>query len=321
MAWPYTQRQAMAFDAAVKEALNSTFKTRDSLAIFERKAKRKVMGLNLRVPVIMGNAGNAQAYANYDVLGMVPNTTHRAVQYLYRNRYDAIQISGDERRENAGEPQILDIIEAKAMVLKDSMGDNLATDLFGTTDGLAGAALGLRRILTPSTSDVGGLDSNDIANWAAQVDASTTALTLQKLQNKIRACRVRGAKPGMQVIFTTPEILDKISAGILGANVLRVADKDSVSAGFSDVSVLGVPIVIDEHCPGTGAGTDDSHLFIDDLEAHQYWVHPDQDMRVADPSKYIYDQDVVARQVFHTYQWICRRRWSIGGFSVLDPGE
>ena len=320
MAFPYTQRESASLDEMLSDAKDNVFKARPSIEMFLKKGIRKHFGLNLRVPLKSANSGNAQKYANYDILSSVPSTNIRAAQYKMYNRKDALQISGDEWRENQGSPGKVDLLMAKVEIMKDSIADSLAGDLFADSDGLAGEPLGLARVCKASGA-VGSIAASDLTNWDPNLDGSSTALTLQLLQGLIRKCWVRGAKVKNQVILTRPSVLDKISAGLLGTTVMRIPEKDHVMFGYTDVSVLGIPVIMDENVPGTDGGNDTNDLYIVDLDSYKYYVHPEQNMKILDFTPIIRDQDVIERQIRHSGQWVCDARWRHGGFLNLDPNE
>lgn len=124
-------------------------------------------------PLTISANSTAGGYSGYQTIDVTPQEEISAAEYVWAQYASSIAISGRQERQNAGETQIIKLLEAKAQIAEKSLRREMDIDLFGSTLNAENKLNGLQSLID-TTSTVGGINrsSGDNAFWQANVSAS-----------------------------------------------------------------------------------------------------------------------------------------------------
>jgi len=181
--------------------------------------------------------------------------------YKWAQEYEPISISRAEELQNMGSKEaMLNLIQHKVrkagLAIRDRMGTALYADGTGNNSkDLDGMELFLPDDPT-SSNVVGGIDQADYSWWrnkVKQVTGGTIALSdIIDLANEIEN---EGEKPKFGT--TSYQTLAKIES-LIDAST-QYTNTSKADLGYSNITVHGVPVVLDSHCP-----TDNLYLLNDE---------------------------------------------------------
>lgn len=248
-------------------------------------------GTQISQPLLYATTGNAMRYSGSETLSTVDTQQITDASFDWKEYAVSIPVTRLDELKNSGKNAIISQIKAKVQAAEKSLKDLLGTDLFG--DGTtAKAILGLR-LIAAATGTYGGLAKGSYSWWQGKVDSTTTALTIASLQGLIGDCTIDTDKP--TVIATTQDLFDDLYAALQPQQ--RFADEDTLKAGFSNLLINGIPVIVDSHCPS-------GYLFaLNENNLHLY-AHSDENFRFA-PFRQPTNQNVKVAQIFWTGALTC----------------
>jgi hypothetical protein len=204
-------------------------------------------------------------YSGYEALDISPQTVFTAAEFNYAQAAVAVSISGLEELQNAGESQVIDLLESRISNAERTLTNNIALDCYsdGTADG--GKQIGGLALLidtTPATGTVGGISADDWAFWrniafdsTTDGGAAATSALIQSYMNRVYLQLVRGTdKPDLIVADNNYYrfYLESLQA------IQRVASDELAQAGFESLKYMGSDVVLDG---GQGGGSPANRMF------------------------------------------------------------
>jgi len=152
----------------------------------------------------------------------------------------------------------------------------------GTT---AKSIVGLRDIVATDQT-VGGISQSTYSWWRAQVDSTSTVLTLSAIGTQHTAATIDNNVPNLHV--TTRTLYESYNALLQPQQ--RFTDSKMADAGFQNLLFRGAPVVSDSHCP-------ESHYFGVNLDYLHLQVHKDEDMRF-EPFAKVTNQNIKVAKIY-----------------------
>lgn len=150
-------------------------------------------------------ASNATAmyYSGAEVLDISPQDVISAAQYTIKQAAVAVTINGLEMLQNAGEEQIIDLLDARMDVAESSIENLISSGIYsdGTSaNGKQITGLQAQVIASPGSGTVGGIDRASWSFWRNQTydfssvaGASASSSNIQTGFNTLYASCVRGS--------------------------------------------------------------------------------------------------------------------------------
>lgn len=269
MSFTYDQVSAITSKYFVPTLADNVFDSNPLMKRAKKKFYKKIDG-GERIIMPLGYATTTASgwYDGSDVLSTTDNQQITGAELTWKQLYANITISRREELQNSGKSQIISLVKSKMKMAEKTMMDTMGTALFNdgtTTDAL----IGLRAWVNTS-STVGGISQSTNSWWQAQVDSSTTTLSLSAMQTQFNAATVDSDMP--TVGFTTRTILDLYYALLQPQQ--RFVDSETAKGGFSSLMFNGVPMIADSHAPS-------SNLFFLNENYLHLFAHKDEDMRFA----------------------------------------
>ena len=221
-----------------------------------------------RIVMPLGYASNSASgwFDGSDLLSTTDNNTITAAELYWKQLYGNITISRKEELQNSGKAQIISLVKSKMKNAEQTMIDKMGTALWNdgtTTDALIG-----NRAWLSTSNTVGGIDQSANSFFQAQVDSTTTTLSLAAMKSITNLATVDNMAP--TVCFTTRTIHDLFYALLQPQQ--RFADAKTADAGFKSLLFQGVPVIADSHATAAHM------IFLNEEYCHLFY-HKDENMR------------------------------------------
>jgi hypothetical protein len=207
-------------------------------------------GTKIVEPLIYGLNSTVASYSGYDTLSLTAQEGITAAEYDWKQYAASIAISGIEEGKNAGEQEVINLLEAKIMQAEESMREGFNQMFFADGTGNSGKDwLGLGAIVSDSGT-VGGINRATTGNdfWKSYVDdnsGSDVALSLIDMATAYNSVSVGNDHPDM--VLTTQTLFEKYES--LLQPQLRYTDAKTADAGFQNLLYKAAPVVYDVHVP------------------------------------------------------------------------
>lgn len=267
MALTYDQISAFTLKYYVPKLYDNIFNSNPIIQRHKKKSYEKVGGgVSVMVPLNYAVPSSSGWYSGYDTLATTDNDQMTAAEYAWKQLFVNITVSRFDELKNSGDAAILGLVKNKVKIAEKQMEDLLGTGIFSNaTD--AKSIIGLRQIVSTSNT-IGGISQSSNSWFQAQVDSTTTTLSLAAMQTQFNLATIGSAAP--TVLATTRSIYNSYYALLQPQQ--RFSDSDTAAGGFASLLFNGAPVVPDSHCPA-------SNLFMLNEDYIHLWVHKDEDMR------------------------------------------
>jgi len=267
MALTYDQISAITQKKFVPKLYDNIFDSNPILARLKKKSYEKLDGgTSILVPLNYAQVTASGWYSGADTLTTTDNDVMTAAEYSWCQLYANISITRSDELKNSGDSQILSLVKNKVKIAEKTMEDKLGTGIYSNGSD-SKSIVGLRDIVATDQT-VGGISQTTYTWWAAQVDTSTTTLTIAAMQSRDNACTVNNDSP--TVIATTRTLFNSYYALLQPQQ--RFQDSEVAKGGFSSLMFNGKPVIADSYCPA-------SHMFFLNENYLHLFAHKDEDMR------------------------------------------
>jgi hypothetical protein len=285
MALSYDQISAITEKKFIPKLADNIFDSNPLLMRLKKKSLEKLDGgERIIVPLNYAQVTASGWYSGEETLSTTDNDVISAAEYTWKQLYANISIKRIDELKNSGDSQILSLVKNKVKIAEKTMEDKLGTGLY--SDGSDSKSIvGLRDIVATDQS-VGGISQSSYSWWQAQVDSSTTTLTIAAMQSRDNACTVNNDSP--TVIVTTRTLYNSYYALLQPQQ--RFQDSESAKGGFSSLMFNGKPVLPDSYCPASNM------FFLNENYLHLF-VHKDEDMRFEPFAKPI-NQNVKVAKIY-----------------------
>lgn len=270
-----------------------------------RKGKVKMTdgGRTIVRPLEVALNPNGGWFSGYDVLNVTPFEPFSAAEYAWKQAYEPVVWSGEERRKNQGRSQIIDLITSRISNSRKSLVDMVASASYSDGTGFGGKqmhGLGLMVVAAPGTGTVGGIPRDTNTFWRNQTqtvdfDAAINLATnapsaFLSAMNQLALKCTRGTdRPDMWVADTIgyTRYLESLQP------LQRITSEEVAGAGFTALKYFGVgassDVVLDNgYCPAkTMYALNTDYLYLE--------VHPDLNFKAMGGDRVPLNQDATVR--------------------------
>ena len=214
-----------------------------NVALMKIKKESVDGGDDIRVPVRY-KRGVQENYSGTALLDTSYVAKKTALIFEWKQKNFPIVISGLDELKNAGNAKVVDHVRSEVQAAQEDAEDSFATGLYsaGTdSEEMVGARVWL------STSNTYGGISQSTESWLqAQIDSTTTTISLAKMQERYEACKQNGK--GAPTLITTTETEFNKVWGLIQPQQ-RFSDGDTAKAGFKNLMFNGAIFSEDSYCP------------------------------------------------------------------------
>jgi hypothetical protein len=266
----YDQLSAITKKHYIPKLYDNVFDSNVLTARLKKKSYEKLDGgTSIMVPLGYAMVTASGWYSGSDTLDTTENDLLTSAEYQWKQLYANVTITRADELKNSGDAQVLSLLKNKVKIAEKTLEDKLGTGVYSNaTD--PKSIVGLRQIVGTGNT-VGGISQSSYSWWQAQVDSSTTTLTIAAMQSRFNACTVNSDSP--TVIPTTRTLYNSFYALLQPQQ--RFQDSASAKAGFQSLMFNGVPVLADSYCPA-------SHMFFLNEDYLHLWAHKSEDMRADD---------------------------------------
>jgi hypothetical protein len=239
-------------------------------------------GTSIDVPLNYATTTASGWYSGADVLDTTDNENISAARFTWKSLFVGVSITDEDELKNGGTAGELKLLASKVQIAEKTMKDLLGTGIY--SDGTdADSIQGLRDIVAADQT-VGGIDQASYSWWQAQVDSTTTTMTLSALNSVFEDCVIDSEKPTIAV--ATRANYNRYY------NLLqpqqRFMDSDSAKGGFQSLMFNGIPFISDSYVPA-------NHVFLLNEKHLWMWYHPQRNLSMEPWQKPINQQVKVSR--------------------------
>jgi hypothetical protein len=262
-------------------------------------------GRNLWQELEYAQNSTAGWYSGYEQLNVSPSQILTAAEFPIRQAAVAVSISGLEELQNAGEEQMIDLVESRVKNAEDTLQALIAYGIY--SDGTNPKSIGglQQLVATTPTNSVGGIDANSWEFWRnitfgsiTNGGAATTSANIRRYWDTIYPQLVRGTdKPDLLVCDNTNWRLFNESMQPLQ----RITNADMASAGFITLEYMGAPVVLDGGFQGYSTdvvpvgGVPTGYTWFLNTKYVQYRPHRARNFVPLNPDRFSINQDAVVK--------------------------
>jgi hypothetical protein len=262
-------------------------------------------GRNLWQELEYAQNSTAGWYSGYEQLNVSPSQILTAAEFPIRQAAVAVSISGLEELQNAGEEQMIDLVESRVKNAEDTLQALIAYGIY--SDGTNPKSIGglQQLVATTPTNSVGGIDANSWEFWRnitfgsiTNGGAATTSANIRRYWDTIYPQLVRGTdKPDLLVCDNTNWRLFNESMQPLQ----RITNADMASAGFITLEYMGAPVVLDGGFQGYSTdvvpvgGVPSGYTWFLNTKYVQYRPHRARNFVPLNPDRFSINQDAVVK--------------------------
>lgn len=267
MALTYDQISSITQKKFIPKLYDNVFNSNPLLQRHRKKSYELVDGgTSIMVPLNYAAPTASGWYFGADTLNVNDNDQVTAAEYTWKQLYTNISILRSDELKNAGDEQMLSIVKAKVKIAEKNMEDLLGTGIFSNATN-AKSIVGLQQIVGTANT-IGGISQTSNSWWQAQVDSTTTTLSLSALQTQWNLATIGSWSPTVAV--TTRSIFNSYYALLQPQQ--RFQDSTSAEGGFQSLMFNGLPVLPDSHAPTS------NFFFLNEDYMHLF-AHKEEDMR------------------------------------------
>lgn len=270
------------------------------LSRLERRGKRKTFsgGRQIVQEIEYGENGTFGWYSGYDPLNISPSEVFTSAVFDIKQCSVAVSMSGLEELQNAGEEQVIDLLEGRISNAEKTMRNKMAEAIYsdGTADN--GKQLGGLQLLVADagTGTVGGINSTTWDFWRNYTYDATTdggaaadSTNIKSYMNTVWLNLVRGAdKPDLIVADNNyyTHYWESLQAQ------QRFTSKEMAEAGFDSLKYKSADVVFDG---GMGGNSPTNHMYFLNSDYIYLRPHSAREYVPLNPERFSTNQDAMVK--------------------------
>lgn len=229
----------------IPKLVDNIFDSDALLARMKKKDTYKKLDGGTSVVLPLGYALTSAAgwYSGTETLDTTDNETTTGAEYSWKQAFANISINRLDELKNSGDSQILDHVKTKTQNAEKTLTDYIQGGLYSAGTN-AKSIVGLGSIIGTSNT-IGAISQSTYSWWQAQVDSSTTTLTLASMQTVYMNLCINNEQP--TVIMSTRANYNRFYALLQPQQ--RFMDGDTAKAGFTSLMFNGTPFIVGSKVP------------------------------------------------------------------------
>jgi hypothetical protein len=251
------------------------------------------------------NTNNTNSYSGFEVLNISPNSPISAAQFDIKQYAAAVTISGLETLQNAGEEQIIDLLDGRMMVAESQLMNRIALDIYldGTGNGgknITGLAAAVPD--APTSGTYGGIDRATWSFWQSKAysgvtngGAAVSAANIVQYMTALTIQMVRGNDKTDLLVADNTYYQYYVNA--LQA-IQRVTSDESAGSGFASLKFYGggqaADVVLDG---GIGSNATSAHMWALNTKYIFFRPHRDRNFVPIGGERQAVNQDAVVKLI------------------------
>lgn len=229
--------------------VDQIFKSTPLLSMLRERQQTYNGGYKITEPLSYGELTKIKSYSLYDTIEYDQNIPISAAEFVPKNIVAPFTISKDEELKNQGEQQVLDLVDAKMQILRNSLQKQLTLQLLGDGTGNSGKDIDGFAIMLSDTGTYGGISRADYPWWRVNVFANggtERALDTKLMLRAYMACVDGDDKP---TIIVCDKKTWMAYYNVVEGKVQIVTQpmKKLIGLGFQTLEFMGIPVVWDDN--------------------------------------------------------------------------
>lgn len=229
-------------------------------------------GVNIQQPLMYKRMNGGGWYKGYQLLTISPSTTVQNATFTWKQAYQSVTVDGLTLLRADSPIAIADYLAVMFKQAEMQLADTLGAGLWSngaTGKVITGTVLAVDNGTVASS--YGGIAHSGNSWWNAQLDTSTTTLTLKSMQTLWGKCQSGGRAP--TIIFGTQTVYNWYWGLNYSYQQFPVQPQGHTTqlaqAGFTNLLFNGAPFLVDSHIgTGTGESTEGKLFFLNE----DYWT-------------------------------------------------
>lgn len=213
-------------------------------------------GTQIEQPLMYSRMAAGGSYQGYQLLTITPTDSIQNAAFPWAQYFTPVTVDGLTLLRADSPLAIADFVATQFKQAEMDMADNLGAGLW--SDGANPLdIIGVRQAVDNGTinSQYGAINHSGNSWWNAQIDSSTTTMSLIALQNLFGSCTAGGRAP--TIIFSTQANYNRYWNLNMTPQQFPVQpggkDMQMAQAGFENLLFNGVPWLVDSHIPTSGS--------------------------------------------------------------------
>lgn len=287
----YNRSKAFADNVTMNNAL---------LSRLEKRGKRKPFsgGRQIVQEIEYGENQTFGWYSGYDPLNISPSEVFTSAVFDIKQCSVAVSMSGLEELQNAGEEQVIDLLEGRISNAEKTMRNKMSEAIYSDGTGDGGKQLGGLQALVSNagTGTVGGINSTTWNFWRNETfDATTdggaaaTTANINSYMNRLWMRLVRGTdKPDLIVADNNYYRLywESLQAQ------QRFTSKEMAQAGFESLRYMSSDVVFDG---GMGGDAPTNTMYFLNTDYIYLRPHTAREYVPLNPDRFSTNQDAMVK--------------------------
>jgi hypothetical protein len=267
MALTYDQITAITEKKFIPKLVDNIFNSNVLLKKLKAKEKLQSGGDKVLVPLNYAEVSASGWYQGAETLDTTDNEVITSAEFEWKQLYANISITRRDELRNSGDAAIINFVKSKVEIAEKTIRNNLSTGLYN--DGTDAKQIQGLNLMLSASNTYGGIDQGTYTWWQAQVDSSTTTLTLSAMQSMYGDCGEGTEYPDL--IIGDQDMYDRYHALLTPQQ--RFASEDEAKGGFKSLLFNGTPVVVD------ASATSGDMIFLN-MEYLDLYPHKDENFRM-----------------------------------------
>lgn len=286
MALSYDQLSSITKKKYIPKLIDNIFDSDPLLQRLKKKGRYKKIdgGTSIMMELMYAQTAAAGWYDGSETLSTADNEQITAAEYQWKQAYANITIVRKQELQNKGDAQVLDLVKSKTMAAEKTLTDYLQDGLY--SDGSNSKSIIGTQVFMSTSNTVGGISQALYSWWQANVDATTTTLSMAAMDTVFSDATINGKSP--TVGLATRANWNRYHALLTPQQ--RFTDGETAKGGFQNLMYRGVPMIMGPKVP-TG-----DIIFLNE-ENLCLAVHPEEDFRFEPFAKPV-DQNVKTAKIY-----------------------
>ena len=251
------------------------------------------------------NTNNINSYSGYEVLNISPNSPISAAQFDIKQYAGAVTISGLETLQNAGEEQIIDLLDGRMMVAESELMNRIASDIYADGTGNGGKNItGLAAAVpdAPTSGTYGGIDRGTWSFWQSKAYSGVTnggaAVSATNIIQYMTAAAIQVVRGNDKTdLIVADNNYYSFYVNALQA-IQRVTSDESAGSGFSSLKFYGggqsADVVLDG---GIGSNATANHMWFLNTKYIFFRPHRDRNFVPIGGERQSVNQDAIVKLI------------------------
>lgn len=239
----WNQISAITEKKFIPKLYDNIFRSIPLMNRLEKKKKLLDGGDKIMVPLNYAQNGAGGWYSGSETLSTTDKENITSAEFEWKQIYENISISRADELKNSGDAAKLNFVKSKVQIAEKTIRDRVGEGLWSAGTN-SKSILGLRCFLSTSLT-YGNISQTSYSWWQAQIDSSTTLLSIAAMQSLFENCSEDNDQPS--VALTTKTLHSKYYSLLQPQQ--RFMDSETASAGFQNLLFNGKPVIYDSKCP------------------------------------------------------------------------